>query len=100
MTDWRYDVAIAFAVAEVTLWIVMAFCAVRISHELLRARRAGEASQIPLGARGLPLTVIFAKDALPRVERERQVLVVCFVLFASLWFIMAVSVAVFGPLHY
>ena len=100
MTGWRYDIVLAIVLAMIAVFVPMLVLFTRIGNELYRARRAGEATHIPINTgpkAGLPAVVIFTKDALPRVERERRILVRLLIAFGSLWAMGVGFIAVFGP---
>ena len=99
MTIYRAIGWLLFGVGAAT-WIVMLRYFLIIGAELTRARRAGEARHIPDGGgRGLPVVVIFAKDALPKVEKQRKRLVWAIVFFLLLCLSLMLFIAEVGPIR-
>ena len=84
MTHWDWPLRI-YAAVMVIAWLFAARYFVIISSELSRARKSGEAHHIPRASRGLPPVVIFTKDALPKVEKERRRLVWALGVFVGGW---------------
>jgi len=86
MTIWIQWAFYAVAVEMVISWLIAARYFLIVSAELYRARQAGEASYVPSGSgRGLPVVIIFTKNVLPRVEKERHRLVLAIAFFTGGW---------------
>ena len=79
--------------AMVLAWVFGAYYFVIIGRELVRARRAGEATGIPASGRGLPFVVIFTKNALPRIETQRYRAVIALAVFAGGWLLLMIFFA-------
>jgi hypothetical protein len=99
MSDWpRAAVGVA-ALCGVVAWGVAVVPFIRIARELRRAREAGEARDIPIAIRGLPVEVIFTRNILPRVEKDRQRLVQGLLAFVACWLVAAGIGMIFGLHH-
>jgi hypothetical protein len=99
VTGWMHYVFIACWVGGVVCLCVAAIAFIRITIELRRAVRNGEAGDIPSVPSGLPLTVILTKNSLPRVETYRRALVRAVLATIFLWVLwMALGLA-FGRNH-
>src|SRR5689334_7166345 len=96
MILWLRWAFYALAVEMVISWLIAARYFLVITVELHRARQAGEASHIPPTSRGLPSVVIFTKDILPRVEKERHRLVLAIAFFTGGWLTAALLIGIFG----
>jgi hypothetical protein len=96
MILWLRWAFYGLAVEMVTSWLIAARYFLIISVELHRARQAGEASHIPPSFRGLPPVVIFTKNLLPRVEKERHRLVLAIAFFTGGWLAATLLIGIFG----
>jgi hypothetical protein len=86
MAFWLQWAFYAIVVEMVISWLIAARYFLVVSAELHRAHQAGEASYIASSSgRGLPLVVIFTKNVLPRVEKERHRLVLAIAFFTGGW---------------
>lgn len=85
MTGWHYYVFVTVVARMVIVWCASIIPCFRIAAELRRARKAGEADHIPRAHRGLPAVVIFTKNILPRVEKDRRQFATGITLFVLLW---------------
>jgi hypothetical protein len=97
-----YWVQCVFYVIFGVMFISFAFAAryfIVIGLELQRARETGEATAIPPSGRGLPLVVIFMKNALPRVEKQRWRLVFALAVFTGGWIAVSLLGQTFIPHH-
>jgi hypothetical protein len=75
-------------------WLIALRYFLIVSAELSRARQAGEASYIPPASRGLPLVVIFTRNVLPRVEKERYRLILAIACFTGGWVAFAIAASI------
>jgi hypothetical protein len=96
MTLWLQWAFYAFAVEMVISWLIAVRYFLVVNAELHRARQAGEASHIPPSSRGLPPVVIFTKNVLPRVEKERHRLALALAFFAGGWLVATLLAGTFG----
>lgn len=98
ITDtWSHALMFLSFVGGVVTWIVALVLFLRISNELQRARQTGEDIGIPRNVRGLPYFVIFTKGLLPRVERERRLLIWAIIAFTGFWFAGVLLAGTQGP---
>jgi hypothetical protein len=100
VTGWLHYVFIACWVGGVVSLCVAAVAFIRITIELRRAVRNGEAEGIPSVPSGLPLTVILTKNSLPRVEAYRRTLVRAVLAIIFLWALWVALVVAFSRNHH
>ena len=74
MSDWANSAITATAICGIVAGSLAIIPMSRIARELQRAREAGEID-LPSPARGIPLQVVVIPNILPRVEKDRQILV-------------------------
>jgi hypothetical protein len=100
MTGWLHCVFIACWVGGVISLCVAAVAFIRITIELRRAVRNGEAEGVPSVPNGLPLAVILTKNSLPRVEAYRRTLVWAAMAVVFLWALWMALVVAFSRNHH
>src|SRR3569833_22071 len=84
MIDFDMFAFAALSITAIVSGIMAGIANFIVAAELKRARRDGEADDIPIVGRGLPGEVIFTKNILPRVEAERRLFVWASAIFVVL----------------
>jgi hypothetical protein len=95
-THYAFNVCIAGAAIS---WLAAIAPFVRVAREFSRASKTGELHPIPTSGRGLPPVVIFTKNILPRVEKDRRRLARAIAAFIAFWATAAILGVAFSHPH-
>ncbi len=95
MLPWPNIVAIGCAAGATISFVIAVPLFYVIGAELRRARKAGEAGNIPVAPKGLPISVLLY-DLLPNVRKERRWLIFWLRSFLAFWVVGVVMMAFFG----